>query len=82
MKITEFVLTETKGSSTFDLVYFAEVLVSTGFLWWKRAERRKIAREFGGYWYFVDTGEFTPGFQVETLARAYKAQLNLRRLKL
>lgn len=52
----------------------AAVTVTTGMLWWKKTERREIAKKFGGYWFFTDTGEFTPGFRAETLARAWEAQ--------
>ena len=74
MKLSDFVLTHTKGKSPLDLEYFADVSVTTGSLWWKRTERRKIRREYIGAWHFVDTGKFTPEFQAEELARAYAAR--------
>jgi hypothetical protein len=77
MKLSEFVLTHTNGKSPLDWEYFADVSVTTGALWWKRTERRKIWREYAGSWHFVDTGEFTPGFQAENLARAYAARESL-----
>ena len=77
MKLSEFVLTHTKGKNALDLEYFADVSVTTGALWWKKTERRKIRREYAGSWHFVDTGEFTPSFQAEQLERAYAARESL-----
>lgn len=77
MKITEFVLTKTKGKSALDWEYFADVSVTTGMLWWKKTERRKVCRKYANFWYFVDNGEYTPGIQVERLARAYEAKASL-----
>lgn len=53
----------------------AEVDVTTGMLWWRKTTRRQIGTK-AHYWIFLDTGEFTPGFQAEELASAYE----LRRL--
>lgn len=78
MKLSEFVLTHTKGKSPIDLEYFADVSVTTGSLWWRKTERRKIRREFASLWHFVDTGESTPGLQAKNLERAYRAQESLR----
>jgi len=66
MKLSEFVLNEPRK---------ATVTVTTGLLWWKKVERKRISRQIGaGSWFFVDSGEYTPGFQAENLARAYEAQ--------
>jgi hypothetical protein len=80
MKLSEFVLTHTKGGPL-NREYFAEVSVTTGFLWWKRTERRKIYRECIGFWRFLDSGEFTPVLQAERLERAYRARESLRLLE-
>ena len=77
MTLSEFVLTHTKGKKALDREYFADVSVTTGALWWKRTERHKIRRDYTGFWHFVDTGKFTPGFQAENLARAYAARASL-----
>ena len=76
MKLTNFKLVETKGSSPLDWEYFAEVDVETRpFPFFKKyIKTRKMRREFVGAWHFVDTGEFTPGWQAENLARAWEAQ--------
>ena len=74
MTLSEFVLTDKTGSSALDWVFHAEVSVTTGMLWWKKTVRRKIRRKFCDPWFFVDTGNYTPGFQAEALARAYEAQ--------
>jgi len=78
MKMSEFVLTHTIGSG-WDKQFYADVSVTTGVLWWKRVERRKIVRPNPGFWYFLDTGEFVPGFQAENLERSYRAKENLSR---
>jgi tryptophan 2,3-dioxygenase len=50
----------------------------TGMLWWRkrlsRTVERPIARRCGGFWYFADTGEFTPSLVVEALARVWEAK--------
>ena len=76
MKISNFTLDKVKGTNKFniDKEYFASVDVETGFLFWKKKERRAIRKEFANHWHFVDTGEWTPGFEVESLARAWKAK--------
>lgn len=78
MKISEFVLTKVIGKTPLDLEYFASVSVTTGVLWWKKVERRHVHKKYAGNWVFVDTGEWTPGYQVEALERAYKAQEKLK----
>lgn len=74
MKISNFNLDRTEGSSPFDRIFFATVDVETGFLLWKKKSRRAIRREYGSFWHFVDTGEFGPGHQIEDLARSFKAK--------
>ena len=81
MKLSEFELTHTKGESPSDWEYFAEVTVTSGVLWWKKTERRKIHRECAGFWHFIDTGEFTPGHQAENLYRGCAAREILRSLE-
>ena len=78
MILSNFSLTRTKGSSPLNWEYFAEVDVTTGLFWWKKVKRRKIRREFAKFWHFVDTGEFTPLGQVESLERAFEAQQGLK----
>jgi hypothetical protein len=78
MILSEFVLTNTKGHNALDLVYFADVTVTTttGALWWKKKHvvRRKISRKYTGMWFFVDNGEATPEMQAENLERSYIAR--------
>lgn len=81
MKLSDFVLTHTKGDSLLSKEYFAEVSVTTGFLWWKRTERRKIYREIIGFWRFLDSGEYTPLLQAERLESAYRDRESLRKLE-
>ncbi|MFA6125507.1 hypothetical protein [Sphingomonas sp.] len=74
MRITNFRLIETRGKSALDTEYIAEVDVQEGAMFWKKQRTRKVRREYAGLWHFVDSGEFTPLFIVETLARAWTAQ--------
>jgi hypothetical protein len=74
VKLSNFKLIDSKKDGHFNYKYTAEVDVTTGHLWWRRTERKKIFRERGWYWFFVDTGEYTPGTEVEKLSRAWKAQ--------
>ena len=74
MKFSNFTLDKTEGNSPTSWVYRASVDVETGMLFWKKKERKTIRREYCGHWHFVDTGKFTPGYDVEELARAWTAQ--------
>jgi len=78
MRISNFELVETKGSRPTDWVYIANVDMEEGVLWWKTKKTREIRREFAGFWYFSDTGAFTPVFQVEKLARLWTAKTGQR----
>lgn len=82
MKLSNFVPIQTFGEHTYHPVQVAlvDVTTETGYLWWKKTRRvtRDIMKKSGGCWFFVDTGEYTPGFQVETLERAYQAQEMLK----
>ena len=73
MKFSNFKLTEMKGTTAINKEFFATVDVETGVLFWKRKSTRKIRRVYGGFWHFVDTGKYTPNYQVEDLARAWTA---------
>jgi hypothetical protein len=75
MVISNFVFTRQTGSLLVgDRIDFAEVDVTTGVWRWKKTRRVVIFRNGAGFWKFMDTGEFTPGFQVETLQEMTKAQ--------
>jgi len=78
MILSEFVITHVKGKNAIDWLYLADVTVTTesGSLWWKKrnSERRKIARKYAGFWYFVDNGCMCPGSQAEALERSYRAR--------
>ena len=73
MILSDFRLYKTEGNNALNKVFFASVNVTTGMLFWKKTLRRRIRREYAGFWHFIDTGEFLP-LQAETLARAYTAQ--------
>lgn len=68
-----------KDGSVLNLdVYLAEVIETTfkGALWWKTetSKVRKVRRRTATHWFFEDTGEWTPMFEIETLARAYTVE--------
>ena len=75
MKISNFRRTHIVRKGTRNQVEYALVDISTtGFLFFKKPTVKKdvpIARPIASFWAFVDTGEFTPGTQVETLARSF-----------
>jgi len=74
MKISNFELVETKGSDSLDKQFLATVDVETGFLWWKKTKNVKIRKKFACHWFFEETGKWTPGWEVEDLARAWTAK--------
>lgn len=74
MRISNFTLDKIEGNSPTTWKYRASIDVTTGTLFWKKTVRRQITRDFAACWHFNDTGEYTPGLEVETLARAWKAQ--------
>lgn len=74
MKLSNFKLLMTEGKNSLNWVFIASVDVETGMLWWKKKEERIIRREHGGFWYFVETGKFTPFLQAEELARSWTAK--------
>lgn len=56
------------------LVADVDVTIRNKILWWKtKTETRQVFREEGGLnWMWLETGEWTPGCQVEKLFRAYE----------
>ncbi len=78
MKITEFVLTDRIPEGFGGAELHAQVSVTTGMLWWKKCERKRVFKPaYHTSWRWLDTGEFTPGFAVEALADAYAARERL-----
>ena len=74
MKLSNFVLTDTTGTSLVDRVFHATVDIETGVLWWKKKKCVKMIRVYAGFWHFVETGQFTPVIQAEALARSWTAK--------
>lgn len=54
--------------------YTATIDVTTGFWIFKKINTRTIHRELGGNWFFMDTGRFTTGYEVQALERVFKAK--------
>lgn len=74
MKLSNIRNFERHGRSAIDWKFTADVDVTTGFLWWKKTETKKVACKYAGFWFFVDTGMFTPGSQMEAMARPIEFQ--------
>lgn len=72
MKITNFRLTERKGSNCLDWKFKALVNIETGFIFTKSGDV-EIYKEYGSFWSFCDTGKFTPSDDVEELVRKEEA---------
>jgi len=83
MKLSNFDYHGKTGDSVTNYRFSASVDVTTGFLLWKKTITRHIQKT-GTYWFFEDTGRYTPGIQAETLTRAYEAihKCTLREIKL
>ncbi len=64
MKLSNFKLTKITGESALYKIFHATIDIETGVLWWKKKVNVKIQREYGRRWFFVDTGEYTPGFNL------------------
>jgi hypothetical protein len=73
MKITNFRLTERTGNNLLNYKFKGVVTVETG-IFFKKKKDKIIYKGFGKYWRFVDTGEYTPGFLVETLQQKFEAE--------
>lgn len=74
MRLSNLKLERIEGTDPSNKVFVASVDVESGFLFWKRKERRLIRKKFIGFWRFCDNGEFTPEFQAECLAESWAAQ--------
>jgi hypothetical protein len=71
MKIDNFELIEVTGTSATSWRYKATVDVTTWFWWWKKTKTVVVAKEYAANWFWMETGKWTPGTDVECLARAY-----------
>ena len=69
MNLSNFKVTKKTGQGI-----FATVDVTTPRLFWKaKTEQREICLSRDSiFWIFADTGEFTPGFEVENLYKVWK----------
>lgn len=53
---------------------YAEVTYNTGYLWWKETGIKIVFKETPlNHRKFVDSGKYTPGFQVEEMYESYLA---------
>lgn len=62
------------GDSPLNWKYTAEVdcTVYSFFGLFKKTTTRKVVRKQGRFWFFLDTGTGTPGFQMEVLSLSAK----------
>lgn len=57
---------------------YAKVDLTKGFLWWKKTKTVDICKDaYTVFWFFVETGLFTPSIEVEELERSYLAKQNV-----
>ena len=80
MKLTNFRHYHRTGTRPKDFRFHAVVDRTTGALWWKRTTACEVERSYAGNWFFVASGEFTPGFDVERMERSANAKLGDKRL--
>ena len=78
MKILSFELTESKRGRFGDILY-GRVSVRTG-LWpiLYKEETRSVCKE-GSFWFFMDSGKYTPDYEVEKLHRAWEARARIEK---
>ena len=74
MRLSNFQMVGRTGSSPLDWRFFAAIDVTTGMWWWKKTERKEISRKYADNWFFVESGEYVPGYQVDSLSRAWDAK--------
>lgn len=74
MRISNF-RNYTEAKSELFRLRYAEVDITTGWLWWKKVESKKVYSEIV-CWKWMDSGEFTPEC-VSKLASAYLARTKL-----
>lgn len=77
MKITNFRGYGRTGMSALDWRFHAKVDVTTRRWFRDVTVTRPVHRKYGGSWFFADTGEFCPGFEVENMERAMDAQRSM-----
>lgn len=73
MKITNFRLIGRTGTNALDWRFTAVVSVTTG-LFFKKTQDKEVFKEYGGFWFFVDSGKFTPNTDVEDLQRQFESK--------
>ena len=58
----------------------AKVDVDSGWGPFKKKSTENIAQDkHSAYWYFVSTGEYTPGHEAEYLSKAYFTKLEMKK---
>lgn len=70
-----------KYSGIYSVVADVDVTTTTGILWWKKeiTETHQVFREeMVANWIWLDTGAWTPGYQVENLYSAYEMKEELK----
>lgn len=82
--LSNFELTHRSRNPLADIYEKATVEVTerTGALWWAKTSNRKaeIARRLSGFWFFTETGEFTPREPGRSLGQSVGRQKRCVRL--
>ena len=74
MKISNFKFIDSRITQNGTKLIRASVDVQTGFLKWKKKKTREIFKNGHKNWVFSDSGDYTPGYQVEKLVIVYEAR--------
>jgi len=75
MKISNFELTATTKNNVGSDVFHATIDIETGMLWWKKKRTVEIRRTLlFSTWFFVETGRWILGDEVNALARTWSAK--------
>lgn len=75
MKLTNFTYLKKVATNLYSYTHYATVDKTTGFLWWKKTKTVTVFNdEPSFYWKFLDTGEHTPGIEVEQMFISHLAK--------
>jgi hypothetical protein len=76
MEISNFRLVDVLGSNAVNWKFKALVDVTTkkGLFRKRETKEKEVFKAYAGMWYFVESGEYAPGSDVDSLARKLEAE--------
>jgi len=80
MKLINLVMGQLVNKGKTNEVQFAEVTIITKSWWRKKYEVKTICKYRCGSWFFLSSGEFCPGGQMDEVLRSFEAKQVLREL--